>query len=89
MIERRCQGREPGAVKSASRLGLLDDERMQLRELSVAQTVFPLWDPANPLRSVDVFIDEPIAFDQLLQQAVIKDLDGLTVRVASIPHLII
>ena len=50
--------------------------------------VFPLWDPANPLRSVDVFIDEPIAFDQLLQQAVTKDLDGLPVRVASIPHLI-
>mgnify|MGYP007086568485 CR=1 FL=1 len=50
--------------------------------------VFPLWDPANPLRSVDVFIDEPIAFEQLLQQAVTKDLDGLAVRVASIPHLI-
>ena len=50
--------------------------------------VFPLWDPANPLRSVDVFIDEPIAFDQLLQRAVIKDLEGLSVRIASIPHLI-
>ncbi|MDR7192925.1 hypothetical protein [Luteimonas terrae] len=50
--------------------------------------VFPLWDPANPLRSVDVFIDEPIAFEHLLQQAVTKDLDGLPVRVASIPHLI-
>lgn len=50
--------------------------------------VFPLWDPANPLRSVDVFIDEPIAFDQLWQQAIIKDLDGVPVRVASIPHLI-
>lgn len=50
--------------------------------------VFPMWDPANPLRSVDVFIDEPIAFDQLLADAVIKDLDGLRVPVASIAHLI-
>ena len=50
--------------------------------------VFPLWDPANPLRSVDVFIDEPIAFEQLMQPAVTKDLDGPQVRVASIPHLI-
>lgn len=50
--------------------------------------VFPLWDPANPLRSVDVFIDEPIAFERLLDQAVSKDLGGLVVRVASIPHLI-
>jgi hypothetical protein len=50
--------------------------------------VFPLWDPANPLRSVDVFIDEPIAFDELLARSVLKDIDGLTVRIASIPHLI-
>ena len=50
--------------------------------------VFPMWDPANPLRSVDVFINEPIAFDQLLGNAVIKDLDGLQVPVASIAHLI-
>lgn len=50
--------------------------------------VFPMWDPTNPLRSVDVFINEPIAFDQLLADAVIKDVDGLHVPVASIAHLI-
>lgn len=50
--------------------------------------VFPLWDPANPLRSVDVFIDEPIGFGDLLADAVVKDLDGIEVRIASIPHLI-
>ncbi|MEO9198931.1 MAG: hypothetical protein ABI206_09285 [Antricoccus sp.] len=50
--------------------------------------VFPLWDPANPLRSVDVFIDEPIAFDSLLRDAVRKDLDGISVPIASIDHLI-
>ncbi|MEZ0471513.1 hypothetical protein [Luteimonas salinilitoris] len=50
--------------------------------------VFPLWDPANPLRSVDVFIDEPIGFGDLMAEAVVKDVDGLEVRIASIPHLI-
>jgi len=50
--------------------------------------VFPLWDPANPLRSVDVFIDEPIGFDVLMAESVVKDMDGLKVRIASIPHLI-
>lgn len=50
--------------------------------------VFPLWDPDNPLRSVDVFVDEPVAFDRLLRDAVRKDLDGTTVPVASIDHLI-
>jgi hypothetical protein len=50
--------------------------------------VFPMWDPANPLRSVDVFISEPIAFSELHGEAVVKDLDGLDVPVASIPHLI-
>lgn len=50
--------------------------------------VFPLWDPGNPLRSVDVFIEEPIAFDDLLARAIRKDLDGVPVNVACIPHLI-
>ncbi|TKS53034.1 hypothetical protein E4582_12590 [Luteimonas yindakuii] len=50
--------------------------------------VFPLWDPANPLRSVDVFIDEPIDFEALWRDAVWKDLNGIAVPVASIDHLI-
>ncbi|HEV7164164.1 MAG TPA: DUF6036 family nucleotidyltransferase [Gammaproteobacteria bacterium] len=50
--------------------------------------VFPLWDPQNPLRSVDVFVHEPIGFDTLWRDSVTKEYDGLRVRVASIPHLI-
>lgn len=50
--------------------------------------VFPLRDPANPLRSLDLFIDEPIAFDRLLRDSVLKDVDGLSIRIASIEHLI-
>lgn len=49
---------------------------------------FPLWDPANPLRSVDVFIEPPIDFDGLLAAARIVHLDGIDVPVASIDHLI-
>ncbi len=37
---------------------------------------------------MDVFIDEPIAFGDLLASAVSKDLDGMPVPIASIPHLI-
>ncbi len=51
--------------------------------------VFQLWDPANPERSVDVFVREPLDFSAMLSEAVIKDLDGVPIRVASIRHLII
>lgn len=50
--------------------------------------VFQLLDPANPLRSLDVFVKEPIAFDQLQCDAVNTDIDGMPVPVASIEHLI-
>lgn len=50
--------------------------------------VFQLWDPGNPERSVDVFVREPLDFRAMLAHAVIKDLDGVTIPVASIPHLI-
>lgn len=51
--------------------------------------VFQLWDPANPERSVDVFVREPFDFQALLSEAVIKDLDGVAIPVASIRHLIL
>lgn len=50
--------------------------------------VFQLWDPANPVRSVDVFVREPIDIRAMRAEAVIKDLDGVAIPVASIRHLI-
>lgn len=50
--------------------------------------VFQLWDPGNPLRSVDLFVREPIEMQLMSAEAVIKDLDGVPIRVASIRHLI-
>ncbi len=50
--------------------------------------VFQLWDPANPERSVNVFVREPLDFRTLLAHAVIKELDNVPIPVASILHLI-
>lgn len=50
--------------------------------------VFPLWDPDNPLRSLDLFVEEPIEFSRLMNDASIKEIDGVQIRVASIEHLI-
>lgn len=50
--------------------------------------VFQLWDPANPERSVDIFVREPLDLGAMLAEAVIKELDGVPIRVASIRHLI-
>lgn len=51
--------------------------------------VFQLWDPANPERSVDVFVREPLDFQAMLSEVVVKDLDGVPIRFASIRHLIL
>jgi hypothetical protein len=51
--------------------------------------VFQLWDPANPERSVDVFVREPLEFRVMLSEAVLKHLDGVPICVASIRHLIL
>jgi len=50
--------------------------------------VFQLRDPANPERSIDVFVREPLDFRTMLAHAVIKDLDDVPIPVASIRHLI-
>lgn len=51
--------------------------------------VLQLWDPENPERSVDVFVREPLDFGSMLSDAVVKDLDGVPIHVASIRHLIL
>ncbi len=50
--------------------------------------VLQLWDPANPERSVDIFMREPLDMGAMLAEAVVKDLDDVPIRVASIRHLI-
>lgn len=50
--------------------------------------VFPLWDPGNPQRAVDLFVKPPQETPALFEQVIIKDLDGVPIRIASIADLI-
>jgi hypothetical protein len=51
-------------------------------------TVFNLYDPNDPLRSVDLFVEAPIPFDQLWSRSELIGLPGGDVRVASLEDLI-
>lgn len=50
--------------------------------------VFQLWDPDNPVRSVDLFVRAPMDFDRLWQASVVEHLEGTPIRLASIDHMI-
>jgi hypothetical protein len=50
--------------------------------------VFSMWDPSDPLRSVDLFVENPIDFEELWDRSVLLPLAGTSARVASIPDLI-
>ncbi|MGH2508503.1 MAG: hypothetical protein ACRDHZ_14055, partial [Ktedonobacteraceae bacterium] len=50
--------------------------------------VFQLWDPKNAQRSIDVFVREPVQFGDLWRDSVVKVYDGVSIRIASIAHLI-
>lgn len=50
--------------------------------------VLQLWDPDNEERAVDLFVREPVEFEGLYREAAIKTLQGTSVPVASIRHLI-
>ena len=50
--------------------------------------VFPLWDPGNPQRAVDLFVRLPHETPRLFDNAIAKPFDGVCIRVASIPDLI-
>lgn len=45
-------------------------------------------DPRDPLREVDVLVSPPVAASDLVERAVVLDLDGIRVPVASLPDLI-
>jgi hypothetical protein len=50
--------------------------------------VFSLYDPLQPLRTVDLFVESPIDFEELWRAAEIVPLRSTEIRVASLPHLI-
>ena len=50
--------------------------------------VFSLFDPDNPLLSVDVFTHHPIEFEDLFDRSIVCDIGDVSVRVVSIPDLI-
>jgi hypothetical protein len=50
--------------------------------------VFSMWNPDQPLVSVDLFVEHPIEFDLLWSRAQVTDLGPLSIRIASIPDLI-
>jgi hypothetical protein len=50
--------------------------------------VLSLWDPGNPMREVDLFVENPIDFDLLYERSQIVQLTTTSVRIASIEDLI-
>lgn len=50
--------------------------------------VFSMVDPNDPLRSVDLFVDEPVPFEELFERADSLELSRIVIRVASISDLI-
>jgi predicted nucleotidyltransferase len=68
-----------GFADAATRRSWVEQRGMQ---------VFGMADPADPMREVDLFVDEPIPFAELFEHADTVDVAGTRVRVASIPDLI-
>ena len=50
--------------------------------------VLSLWDPQNPMREVDLFVENPIDFDLLYARSQVVALPTTSVRIASIEYLI-
>ena len=50
--------------------------------------MFSMVDPNDPLRSVDLFVDEPVPFEELFERADSVELTRIVIRVASTSDLI-
>ncbi len=50
--------------------------------------VFSMFDPSNPMRVVDLFVDHPLPVEDLWARSAKFELQDTSVRVASIPDLI-
>ena len=68
-----------GFADPQTRAGWIRDTGMQ---------VFSLYSPQEPLLSVDLFVNHPIDFDDLLARSQTCEISDCTVQIASIPDLI-
>ena len=50
--------------------------------------VFSMFDPGNPLLTVDLFVSHPLPFEELYARSVSCEIQGVEVRIASIADLI-
>jgi len=50
--------------------------------------VFSMFDPSNPMREVDLFVENPMDFEDVWKRAKLMDINGTPARVASIGDLI-
>lgn len=87
------------AVDALEQLGLVPRIPVNARDFADAgvrarwiqdkhMKVFPLIDPDDPLRQVDVFVESPVDFATLWKRADVIDLGATTVRVACLDDLI-
>jgi hypothetical protein len=88
---RVIQGLQAIGLKPHAPVRAEDFARENVREswrLDKGMTVFSFWDPAHSHPSVDLFIQNPIPFEELWSESIVVELSGTTIRVASIGHLI-
>ena len=50
--------------------------------------VFSMFDPGDPLRQVDLFVEPPMDFEALWERSQVVDVGDVRVRIASIEDLI-
>lgn len=79
-------GLRPRAPVDATDFADPDKRRQWVEEKGMQ--VFSLWDPAEPLLEVDVFVTHPIPFEELWGRSEEIALDQVPIRIASIPDLI-
>ena len=69
-------------------LAFADEEIRRSWIVDKKMTVFSFWDPAVPMREVDLFVEHPIPFAELWGRSEVVTLQETTVRIASIEDLI-
>lgn len=87
------------AIAALTAIGFVPRLPVDAREFANAETrarwqreeymqVFPLIDPRDPLRQVDLFVEAPIEFESLWTRAEMVPLGATTARIACIDDLI-